>query len=372
MARKRQGSSPEPSEEVVVDPGDEAVESPVASPGDAVVSGMGGGEEEFADSGENAGGESPGGGSPGGGFVSRLTDLGFENIENEADAQERLLQSYSQLQAEAATLEREREQLRQLADYGRQYLDSLQKPAAEPTKAAGHELLGAPPAGWWAPPKFERGWLDKYQETDPETGKTKWRDGTPASVRASAEEYEAYINDWAVRLTTNPAEALRPLEEQIYQNVSRLIQEKYDGLRREEREEEFYERVKAENEWIYERDPRTNQIDRERFSPRGRRLVEVMTRLENSGVKDSREQFALAKELLGNEFGEEQPTPQTIAARAAADKKRQEHLRRATRTPSRSASVPSPEQAEPKQTRNVHNTAGHDLLDELAAAGVSL
>lgn len=264
-------------------------------------------------------------------FLSRLGELGFEGVETEQDAQERLIEAYRQQQEQIEAAQQERQQLEQLARYGNQYLAQLreqersqtqgQAPSQQaPTQQTGERQEAPDP--WWRPPEYDARWVEKWREMDPQTGQPRWKADTPPEVISKTQAYTEYVDDWQYRLLTNPLEALRPavfgaLQEdpaQTQQIFEPMFERYYQARRQQEDNQAFWQQVRQENEdWMFERDPRTNK-------PTGKltREAEEVVRLGDSliqgGLTDPAMAWEAARAMYANRLAASQPAESAAPA----------------------------------------------------------
>lgn len=315
------------------------------------------------------------------GLVQQLQELGFENIEDDATAQQRLVEAYRQQRAEHERLTQERERYQPLAQYGQEYLalqrdEEFQQLMAARRARSTNSASAAPPAAerpapWWNPPKVEQAWLERYREVDPDTQQPRWKASTPADVRASVEQYQHYVEDWADNLVKRPHEVLPPVIEAV---VKPLLDRYFEDRYQEIEQRHFIDELREKNaDWLYQRDPRTNQLTQQ-LSPEGQQLVDYANRLQAAGVTDPRQQWQLATEFLGSRL--EREGAQVAATRESntvkveqAKAATQQRVAKATARPNRAGSVPRPTQ-EATREQNRGLRPGEKLLARMEMEGI--
>ncbi len=307
--------------------------------------------------------DSEGEGAPPAAFLEQLSELGFENVETEEDGRARLLESYQQYRGEMDELRQQLKTLQPMAEYGQQYLEELRANKRQ-TQAPQAEAETDKP--WWNPPKFEMGWLERYRETDPESGAPRWKENTPADVRTSVEAYQAYLEDWADGLTRRPDELLPPIIEAIARPLfERLYEERHTA----ESDDQFVNELRSQNDWLFEKDPRTNQITN-RLSREGQLVSHFIDEAARLGIADARQQWEYGKRMyrLAVLEDEAQSNGKTTTARQTAATKRRQHQRRS------SVAENPAERGGSTQTeslpQNTNLSPGQRLLEQMELDGV--
>lgn len=331
-------------------------------------------------------------------FIDQLAELGFRDLEDEDQARARLLESYRDMDSRVSELQQRQQQLEQLSNYGKQYLELMQNPKFQEIQGGGAPAQPEPQTTqqsepWWNPPKYDPAVIERYRQLDQNTGEYTWKENTPAQVRADAEAYATYMDNWAAALVSRPNEVLPPAVEQIITqdpNVSNAIQRLIDervqaqlGSAFTEREEmEYFRSVEEENrDWLYARDPRTNEVARDPggnpiFSEAGQQVAGYLEAAANMGIEDPRHRWQYAveqHELAQLRSGRvQQNTAQQ--AQQTAEQRRMEHLQRgagANNIPPRSGSIP-PAENPGIRSQNPNLSAGEKLLDQMRADGADL
>lgn len=310
-----------------------------------------------------------------------LEPLGFSGVESEEDARQRLLEAYRAREGEVA-------QQRQLAEYGQQFLQLVRDPSYHQFLAAKQQG-GAPPAeqkpvesNWWSPPEYQPAWLDKWREVkvDPATGEqvAAWKPDTPMEVRAKAEAYGDYIEQWKHRLVYEPDKVLPEIIEKI---AGPLIEKRLQATSQKSEFEQVVNNLTAQHsDVLYELDPRTRQpaVDpltgAARLSADGQKIIDSAQVLIDRGmnVREAMEIVAERVELARlRRQTNLRRSPEEIAA--ANDEKKRELLRRGAASqpaspPSRGGSFPE-SHVERQAPQNPGLSVGRQLLAELQATG---
>lgn len=243
--------------------------------------------------------------------IEKLTKLGFENLETEDQAFDRLASAY--------------EQQRTIAEQVKQALAELkQAPQPEPqqTQASG--------AGWWNPPAADEATIANYRTAD------GWKEGTPAEVRQQGEALQAYRERFARDLVAKPKEALMPLLKEAF---GEFFQQQYGQITAAQQEQQFFTRVDAEHgEWLWQKDPHSGRQTRQ-LTEEGTRFHEQMVELQESGLPRTKA-FEVALKIRNAErAATAKPTPQQVAA--TNEQTKQDFLRRQVPGPNRNGSLPA-------------------------------
>ncbi|MGH7127570.1 MAG: hypothetical protein ACREIV_03310 [Planctomycetaceae bacterium] len=316
-------------------------------------------------------------------FIERLAEFGFENVETPEDAQERLLESYRQLQEQIETARGEARQFRDLAEYGNEYLKLARDPELRDVLERRRQPQSAQtppkPEAWWNPPAFDVQSAQRYREirVDPSSGERAagWKDGTPAEMKLAAEQYQAYVEDWVDRLSTRPQEVLPQIIEREFE---RLFEAKYGAKVREQQTAQFLTQFEQDNAyWLYAKDPRTNGPATDArgapvLSPAGQKVLSYVNYAESDlGIADARAQweYATAMHELETLKARNGLGGASAAARETREQKRAEHLARgAGSIPDRSGSLPTADDT-PGRPQNGHTSPGQRLIAQLQADG---
>jgi hypothetical protein len=278
--------------------------------------------------------------APAPGFLDILREAGFQDVTDETTGRDRLLEAYSLNQQRLQQMERRMAELEPLANYGTQYLDSLQKQAQPASPQAAQPASQS--SSWWNPPAVDPMLLRRYYTVDPNTGQAAWRPDTPAAFRAAAEAYEQYTLDWQNKLSYDPPAALR---EPIRQEVASYLQEVF-GVAPQELPKRLDitgdrrftdEIIKSHAQELFVVDPRTNRTDYTRFSPWGELVNHYLEEL--SDIADARARWTFATRLASADTAAGQPQP----ANGQAKQERQRQIlktRGQVTPPQRSGSIP--------------------------------
>lgn len=276
-------------------------------------------------------------------FQQKLESLGFESVASDEEGFNRLAEAYTRQQSAQEEIQAQiREALAQLKN-------TPQTTTPPQTQAAGD--------GWWNPPAVDEALVSRFRTPD-----GGWKEGTPPEIRGQAEALEAYRTKFATDLVANPKKALMPLLQEAF---GELFQTQFTQIQQQQQERAYFEKALKENDWLWQKDPRTQQVT-QHFSEEGARFNDTMAEFELSGMPKVKA-FEAALRIRNLERAAAQShNPQQ--AQAAAEQKKQELLNLAAPGLSRNGSLPKPG-AEPPRNRNLR--FGERVLQNMQAAGPS-
>lgn len=308
-------------------------------------------------------------------LIQRLGELGFQDLADEEEATARIIEAYQAERQRAEERDRALMAAQPLIQYGNQYL-AQQSRGQDEAPAPKQEATDEP---WWAPPQYDHTVVEKYRERDPETGEGRWKEGTPDSVRESAEAYQAYIDKWATDLTTRPNEVLAPAIRAVVREELGNFRQESEREQSQKREQEFWGSIQTDNPWLFRMDPvsKSPMVDphsgEKILSDAGARIAQHMESLK--GIEDPRTVWNYAVKAYQAETNEaaSSTTDAEQQATATAEQRRQEHLRRAAQhVPDRSGSLNNKTGDDDNASQNRHLRPGQKLVAQAAAEGVSL
>lgn len=335
-------------------------------------------------------------------WYSELSELGFEGVEDEESARTRLLAAYRDSEEARTRLQQEHQSLSQYVGYGQEYLRLQSDPAYQEFIASRNRpqeprAEQQPVEAWWNPPAFDASLATKYWRprvtVDPATNQKTpvigadgepvygWADDTPLEVRTAADSYNQYVDQWTEKLAKRPHEALPPVVmstvREAIQNRDPQIIEALSGVvesvireRTQEQDTEQFVRSIQDEEWLYEKDPRTQQpkIDaagQKVYSPEGRRVMGYVAQAERIGIVDLKEQwnYATMRARLDSVDAQSGQQAKQATAQEVREQKKREHLKRTT--------GPVPDRGIPQEPSNSQRqTPGQTLLQELEKVGM--
>jgi len=288
------------------------------------------GAEAGQDAGQDAGGAD---GQPS--WLDLVRKQGFENVESEEDARQRLLDAYQQERSRLDELEKRWQQFEPLIAYGQQYIDSLQKQQAggQPAGQAA-QAAAAPeqPSVWPQIPEVDLDAVERYRDD-----KGEWKFNTPPELRHQAEQAAAAIQKWQVGMALRPQQTLEPIIKQVARQVSEELLREQFGMEPKELvqrldlsgEQQFVQQQANElAPVLYERDPRTGQLDLQRLSAVGQAFTTALEDLERGGMSSAASRMYFARQLIAPLLTQQQQQQVTQAAQQQAAKKKTEHLHR--------------------------------------------
>ena len=315
-------------------------------------------------------------------FLDSMREAGFQDIENETDAQQRMLQAYGELQQQ---FQQQQQQAAQMQPYAQQFFQLQQDPAYQQFLAQqqGAAQPQQPPADakWWDPPPLDQAFIDKYYVVDPTTGERGWKPDTPMEGRNQAEAHQSYLNNWQTELLTQPDKAFARLQGAQQQAVRDTIagifgipSDQLDNLKQRidlDGSQNFARGIIEQNrELIYARDPVSNEIDYSRLTPEGEYIFAGVRHAAEIGIQDVREQWnhaisgyelAVLRNQVGNQT-QQQQIQQTNAQKKQAVVDQNRNL------PNRGGSLPRPEEPNPRP-QNEHVSPGEQFADLLEQSG---
>lgn len=302
-------------------------------------------------------------------YLDRVKGLGFADIETPEQAQDRLLTAYEQSLAEQNRFKEELDRQKVYAKYGQEYLEGLRSTSQPATPASPSQPERK---DWWNPPKYEPSVAERYREAKAD-GAYGWKENTPAEIRASAEAYQAYIENWAHQLATNPVQALQGFVADIETRIEAKFDEKYKGYRQQETIEEFQDRIRSENDWLFEKDARTNQPVYDRFSADGQRMDSLVSGAMKKWNMPLPDAWEYAKSLFDADQARTQATTvtqQQTNQQVAASQKQKVLQKARGLGPSRNGSAP-PANNPNASVQNPMRSAGELLREQMRADGTS-
>ena len=331
-------------------------------------------------------------------LADQVSALGFADVQNEQDAQYRLLDSYQQLQNQNSQWadfyqqqQQQHGQLQELADQGREYQDLQRDPAWQQYRDqqdAAPAQQQQQPTGeehWWAPPQIDMDGLERWrtQKVDPQTGEiyADWVEGTPRELKEDAEDYVAYLEDWAENIIRKPNEVLPGI---IEQEFDKLFKSRYTALmqynNQYQQEVQNTTQVNDINErnadWVYEVDPRTNQQLSDAngnlvLSPQGQAVTNYINYFRGQGITDPTSLWELATRMYSGDLSvaQQQQQQQQYQEAQQAQQRNMEYLQQSNQyVESAGGSIP-PAENPTARSQNPAASAGDKLRQQALADG---
>lgn len=255
----------------------------------------------------------------------RVAELGFADVTSDEEAQQRLLEAFSQKSQAEQQYQQQLEmlnwQMRQLMSQTGQQVPQQQTQAPQPGQQ-----------GWWTPPQTNEQLRQQYIAGKAEDGSVQWKPNTPPQLIQEYEAEQAYYADWAQKLVRSPQEALAGFKQEILEDAKRQIQaELYQQAERRQAESFMEQQIRENEDFLYLKDPVTKQIRRDfqgnaLLSEAGVRIEGLLSQLEQSGVANEVQRWQLAQQLYKAQYGDFKQT---------ADQKMQQnrlaHLQKTTK-----------------------------------------
>lgn len=166
------------------------------------------------------------------------------------------------------------------------------------------------PDAWWNPPQFNQAWnrwLDEGQV----------REDAPLQVRQEIEQYLSYHDDWANKLTRNPQEAFKPIE----QSVERKVMERVEQMLSErEQQQRAYQQansiMQSRQDAVFRKTPSGEFVTDDRgqrvMSEFGQKYYSHLSQLEQEMHWERADQMAALlaeKEMNGASRAPAKPAP---------------------------------------------------------------
>lgn len=290
----------------------------------------------------------------------------FQDGDDDAVAQQRLIEAYRQEQQELAQLKQQLELQRLQQLYAQQQSQTAQ--TTQPTQDTQTQ-------SWWNPPQVDEAQLRPYIAYDAE-GNMQFKPETPPQLKQAYEARQAYFQDFARQFVQNPEAALAPMFEQQQRIIDQRVQQAIQSIQQQQQQASAMDQFVEQNPWIYQLDPKTNQPRRAQdgsylLTDGGARLDSILNDLIEQGVPQTTALEA-ALGLYRVRYGDESSNrKESIAATRLA------HLKNAaTGNANRgghAASLANGSKAAAKQNNSMIDgrAFGERFADHLAAMGVT-
>ncbi len=252
--------------------------------------------------------------------VAKLAEMGFENVQSDDEAFDRLASAYKQQRDEFGS------QLKAALDEVRQTVHAPAPTAAPTAQPAGDKWV-------WEPPQVDLQLASRYRTPD-----GKWTEDAPADVRSQVAALERYRAKFVENLLADPKVTLKPL---LKETFAEFFDEQYGKLTAQQAEQQFFDKAYAENDWLFEKDPHSGKPRTDRLSAEGQRVNDLMIQAAREyGIADPIKQFQFVMKQRDLEQAAAAAKP---TAEAARTEKQQQLLGRAAPGANRDASLkPSP------------------------------
>lgn len=279
-------------------------------------------------------------------LLSAAKQVGLEVGENAnpEDVQRRLIAGIQQLQEERARIAREAEEARIRAEAyeisnRRQAEQQVVASKAQPTQPAARKPWEPPPfneqlvRAYWQPVRDAEGKV----VIDGETGEPQYNfvPHTPPEVLSQVHEYRRWKTQWE-ETVQNPAEMMKLIREQAREEAETAYAARMEEFHTRQAAEQ--QRVQAETyvqteiekhqESLFEKDPFTNKVNRQRLTPLGQQMHSQIQTLMNEGLPAHRA-WEYASRYVGLQALT--PSPQAASPQQAQAEAIRKNFRQATK-----------------------------------------
>lgn len=343
-------------------------------------------------------------------LAQQVSELGFTDVADDADARYRLLEHYQQLQEannqwseytqrqqqEQQARQQQYQQYQQQQYYAQQQAQQQQQAQPEEPTGPVQDITGV--AHWWNPPGTTLEEVETYRENKvhPETGEiyTDWKEGTPADVISGAESHVGYLEQWANDIIRNPQKVLPNIIEQEFDKLfadrySSMIAYQQQQTATMQKEQTVQDITERNADWLYMASPVDNQPLRDNsgqlvLSPQGEAVTKYINYFRGMGIDDPSTLWDLATRMYSGDISTSQlqQQPQQTYVEPQAQQQQVGHvqqqvqqppvkdtLRQATHIPSAGGSVPSGSNPSPF-SQNPHASAGDKLRQQALTDGL--
>jgi hypothetical protein len=285
------------------------------------------------------------------------SEFGFEGVEDDAQATERLVAAYKQQQEELAKTKNE---------FGAQIESLINEVRASKTPEVTVESKGQQAGEWnWNPPQVDLQLAAKYKTAD------GWKPETPADLRQAFEARENFRATFADRFMNDPEAALGAL---IDKRAKEIVQQTFGQVQTEQQQQSAYSQLLQENAWVFENDPISGKPSN-KLSVQGQRVndltAEILAQPYGAHMSQA-DVLRMAIERFELEKFRSSTTRQTqsqTAQELAAQKKQELVNRAAPGLATRNGSIPT---ATETRSQNRNLTPGQKVVQRMQRNGVAL
>lgn len=325
-------------------------------------------------------------------FLNQVQQLGFQDLADEGQAQQRLLDYTQQQQLQMQQLQAQIASMQPMVQYGQQYLQQQQAPPAqpEPQTAEPAETNDTPYSKYFNPPPMSDKAIERWTERD-ETGQLKWKPDAPLDIKSQTEQHLMYKEDWKEKFWDNPFGTLEGGVKEMVLDVLRQEQQQQNAQWEEQQQQQYIDDASRQimeqhSNWMYVNDARTGQPMRDvngqlMLTHEGQGVFKYLDQLKY--IPDVNQQFNMALQLYHHELlmeqqgqgqpqvGQPQAPPQDPNAIAA--QRKMEHLQSAGagNIAPRGGSIDNPDQNPPLRSQNPDLRVEDKLLDNMKRAGMA-
>lgn len=312
-------------------------------------------------------------------LLDQMQMLGFQDLQSEEDARSRLIAAYQERERQLEQIASRYQQVTPLAQYGQQYLQLMQNPAFQQFQAQaqpGVTQTQPQEDNWWSPPKYDAIMAEKYREVkvDPATGeqRVEWKANTPAEVRSAVEAHSSYLEKWADDLVRRPQEVLPKI---IRAEFDKYFDERYGSIQQQAEVDQLANQIKTyHSDWMYRKDPRTNQTIEGELTPDGQRAMGYLQEAMQMGIGSPQQQWRYVERCMTADYAQfsqqQNQQQQTTPAQVAQQKKQELLSRGSTSLPSRTGSIPEPGAGKSARSQNSSVDFGNKVLAQMNADGL--
>jgi hypothetical protein len=278
--------------------------------------------------------------------AKKLAEMGFENVTTDDEAFDRLAAAYSNVKNE----------------FGAQLQAALAEVKHTPDQPTPQPKQDAKTGKWqWEPPAVDPQLLAAYRTVD------GWKPETPPEIRQAAEARQRYLDSFATKFVQDPASTLEPLLEDRFEQ---FWEKKFSEVTRQQQAASIQQKLFTENPWLFQSDPISGKPNLNTLSDEGKLIDQWMQEAQARGADyELSWELAMTKHRLAKaEFASKQTT-QAQTAQEINEQKKRESLARASGTPNRTGSLPTPAEARTTQ-RNRHLTPGQRWAQHASSMGL--
>lgn len=236
------------------------------------------------------------------GWKDKVAELGFQDVNDDSEAFERLAQAYAQRTEQERLYQQQMEQMRFQMQMLQHQQSQLQQPQ---TQTQQQEKTG-----YWNPPKVNPDLVNAYYDGRNEDGTIKWKPNTPPQVVADYTNEQEYYRLHADRLVKDWGSIESQLESRVLEKAQQMAQQMIEQTLAKQQAESFMQQqIQEHQDLLYQKDPVTNQL---RYgydglpvlSEAGVKMQAILDQLAASGVQNESDRWRLAQQLYKAEHGE--------------------------------------------------------------------
>lgn len=311
-------------------------------------------------------------------IISILQQRGFEGVDNEEAALERVGQFFDDQQRQQQAYQQQQQEMQRRLSEQMAMIELLREQRQQPAPPAQPQPGRAePPKGWLnLPPAPSQALLNEYLVQTDEG--VDWKPNTPAALRMQAEERMVAARQFVAEFASDPQAALQPFADYMQQTIEHRVMEQVGQLLDQRQQhvsaESFQDRFERENgELLYRRDPRSGQLRPGDWSDSGAEIMDLAQAFHAEGMgQEAAWQRAVEFYRLRNPAAQPQQQQQQPAAVAptpaqAAEAAKASFLQRnnGAALPDRGGTRPSPNNPQPAPPQDRAASPGQRVLERL-------